>query len=152
MANLTSSKLVVNLTHQCITLPNNGAAMRDTILVIDDSPSMRAITKMALAHLLHPMVEAENSTKALQMLAAGQVVLILSDVNMLGLSGIDLLKQVKADANSRAIPFVLLPTEGSKDMLEQGRAYGAKARIVKSFKTDSLLATVEKNFDCMVVH
>ena len=126
--------------------------MRDTILVIDDSASMRAVTKMALAHLGHPVVEAENATKAMQLLAGGQIGLILSDVNMPGLSGIDLLKKVKGDANLRAIPFVLLTTEGSKDMLEQGRAYGAKAWIVKPFKTDSLVTTVEKIFDSMVVH
>lgn len=118
--------------------------MNKAILVVDDSASMRAVTKMALAHLGVPLIEACNGTEALSKMQLTPTALVISDINMPGISGLEMLRQMKLDSRLKFIPVVMLTTEGSATQLEQGRALGAKAWIVKPFTADSLIATVQK--------
>lgn len=113
------------------------------ILVIDDSISIRSVSKMALAHLGRPIIEAADGAEALELLRQQSVALIISDINMPHMSGLELLKRVKKDETLEHIPFVMLTTEGSRDAVAQARAFGARAWIMKPFKTADLVATVE---------
>lgn len=118
--------------------------MDKTILIVDDSAAMRAVTKMALAHLGLPIIEACNGAQALTTMQATLPALVISDINMPGISGIELLRQMKVDNQLRHVPMLMLTTEGSQSELAQGKALGATAWMVKPFTVDSLLALVQK--------
>lgn len=118
--------------------------MSKSILIVDDSASMRAVTKMALAHLGLPLVEASNGADALAKMQLTPVSLVISDINMPGIDGLEMLRQMKANARLKFVPVIMLTTEGCQAQIEQGRAFGAKAWIVKPFKADALIAAVQK--------
>lgn len=126
--------------------------MNPSILVIDDSAAIRAVTKMAIAHLGVPVLEANSGEQALEVLRHNSVALILSDVNMPGVSGLELLKRIKAEPALQGIPFVLVTTEASREMMEQGRAGGAKGWITKPFRNDALVQTVQHFLGSQLVH
>jgi two-component system chemotaxis response regulator CheY len=118
--------------------------MSNAILIVDDSAAMRAVTKMTLAHLGLPLLEAKNGVEALSKMQEVPTALVISDINMPGISGLELLRQMRVDGQLRHIPVVMLTTEGNQTQLEQGRKLGAKAWIVKPFTADSLIAVVQK--------
>lgn len=114
-----------------------------TILVVDDSASMRAVVRFTLEGGGCKAIEACDGEEALTMLSA-EVRLVLTDLNMPRMDGIELVKRIRANPQFRGIPIVMLTTE-SQDMRKQaGRAAGATAWIVKPFKPEQLLAVVKK--------
>lgn len=118
--------------------------MNKAILIVDDSASMRAVTKMALAHLGVPLLEAADGAEALAKMQLTPTGLVISDINMPGMDGLEMLRQMKADPRLKFIPVIMLTTEGCQAQIEKGRAFGAKAWIVKPFKSDALTAAVQK--------
>ena len=91
------------------------------------------------------MIEAVDGRDGLtQRDKAGEVHLIVSDVNMSNMDGITFVTQVKAHPRRRFTPVVVLTTEGQDTKKEQGRAAGAKAWIVKPFNPPQLLDVVSK--------
>ncbi len=119
--------------------------MAKTILIVDDSGSLRTVVRLALQRAGYDVLEAEDGVDALQKLdGAGKVHLIISDVNMPRMDGIAFVTQVKQHARHRFTPVVMLTTEGQDAKKEQGRAAGAKAWIVKPFNPPQLLDAVSK--------
>lgn len=114
------------------------------ILIVDDSAAIRTVTKLALAHLGADLVEAVDGEQALEVLATRQFSLVISDVNMPKLSGLDLLGRLRQDARWKFLPVIMLTTEGCKTEIDKGRALGARAWITKPFKADVLVDTVQK--------
>lgn len=119
--------------------------MAKTILIVDDSSSLRTVVKLALQRAGYAVLEAGDGVQALAALeAAGKVHLIVSDVNMPNMDGITFVTRVKQHPRHKFVPVVMLTTEGQDAKKEQGRAAGAKAWIVKPFNPPQLLDAVAK--------
>ena len=119
--------------------------MPKTILIVDDSESLRLVVKLALTRAGYQVAEAEDGKRALAQLdALPKVHLIVSDVNMPNMDGITFVTHVKKHPRHKFAPVVMLTTEGQDAKKEQGRAAGAKAWIVKPFSPPQLLDAVAK--------
>ena len=118
--------------------------MAKKILLVDDSASIRQVAGIALRRAGYETVEAANGKEALGLLDGNKLNLIISDVNMPVMNGIEFLKAVKAHPTSKFTPVVMLTTEAGDDLKQQGRAAGAKAWIVKPFQPQTLLDAVAK--------
>jgi len=119
--------------------------MAKTILIVDDSASMRTVVKLTLTRAGYDVLEAGDGQEGLAALEkAGKVNLIVSDVNMPNMDGITFVSHVKQHARHKFTPVVMLTTEGQDAKKEQGRAAGAKAWIVKPFNPPQLLDAVSK--------
>ena len=119
--------------------------MAKTILIVDDSISLRTVVKIALERAGYVVVEAADGVQALAALdKAGKVNLIVTDVNMPNMNGIELLTKVKQHARHKFVPVIMLTTESQSEKKEQGRLGGAKAWIVKPFDPPQLLDAVSK--------
>jgi two-component system chemotaxis response regulator CheY len=119
--------------------------MAKTILIVDDSSSLRTVVKLALVRAGYEVLEAGDGVQGLtQLEAAGKVHLIVSDVNMPNMDGIAFVTRVKQHPRHKFTPVVMLTTEGQDARKEQGRAAGAKAWIVKPFNPPQLLDAVSK--------
>ncbi len=119
--------------------------MAKTILIVDDSSSLRTVVKMSLVRAGYDVIEAGDGNEGLSQLdKAGKVHLIVSDVNMPNMDGISFVTEVKKHARHRFTPVVMLTTEGQDAKKEQGRAAGAKAWITKPFNPPQLLDAVSK--------
>lgn len=119
--------------------------MAKTILIVDDSSSLRTLVRMALTRAGYEVLEAGDGQEALQALdRAARVHLVVCDVNMPRMDGISFVTQVKQHPKHRFIPVVMLTTEDEGASRERGRQAGAKAWMVKPFKPPQLLDTVSK--------
>ncbi|GAB7532903.1 response regulator [Pseudomonas sp. 3A(2025)] len=118
--------------------------MAKTVMIVDDSSSMRQLVRMSLTGAGHQVIEASDGQDALNKLTGQKVNLIISDVNMPNLDGIGLVKAVKARPEYRFTPIIMLTTESEQSKKAEGQAAGAKAWIVKPFQPQQLLAAVEK--------
>ena len=119
--------------------------MSKTILIVDDSLSLRTVVRMALERAGYAVLEASDGRQGLAQLdKGGKVNLIVSDVNMPNMNGIEFVTEVKKHPKHRFLPVIMLTTENQRDKMEQGRAAGAKAWIVKPFDPPQLLDAVSK--------
>ena len=118
--------------------------MSKTIMIVDDSASVRQVVGLTLRGAGYTVIEGCNGKDALAKLTGGKVHLIVSDVNMPEMDGIALVKAVKALPAYRFTPVLMLTTESGEDKKREGQAAGARAWIVKPFKPDTLLAAVQK--------
>ncbi|OMH32142.1 response regulator [Motiliproteus sp. MSK22-1] len=115
-----------------------------TILAVDDSTTLRQMVTMTLKSSGHQVIEATNGKEALQAAQGKQVDLVLSDVNMPIMDGITLVKELRKISSYRLTPILMLTTESSADMKQQGKSAGATGWLVKPFSPDKLLATVKR--------
>ena len=118
--------------------------MAKKILLVDDSASIRQVAGIALRRAGYETVEAANGKEALGLLDGNKLNLIISDVNMPVMNGVEFLKAVKQHPTSKFTPVVMLTTEAGDDLKAQGKAAGAKAWIVKPFQPQTLLDAVSK--------
>lgn len=119
--------------------------MSKTILIVDDSTSLRLVVKLALERAGYTVIEGGDGREGLARLeAAGKVNLIVSDVNMPNMDGIEFVTRVKQHPRHKFTPVIMLTTEGQDAKKEAGRAAGAKAWIVKPFNPPQLLDAVSK--------
>jgi len=115
-----------------------------TIMVIDDSTSMRALVKMTLATAGHVIVEAVDGLDALDKVSRGKVDVFLCDVNMPRLDGLALVKRLRALPASKFTPILMLTTETDAEKKKIAKEAGATGWLVKPFQPDQLLATIKK--------
>jgi two-component system, chemotaxis family, chemotaxis protein CheY len=121
--------------------------MAKTILMVDDSASLRAVVNIALTGAGYEVIEAGHGKDALDKLArlgGKKVHLIISDVNMPVMDGIEFVTQVKQNPAFKFTPIIMLTTEGQEAAKEKGRAAGAKAWMVKPFNPAQMLGAVSK--------
>ena len=114
------------------------------ILAVDDSTSLRQMVAFTLKQAGHEVVEASDGRDALQKARGGRVDLVLSDVNMPGMDGISLVKELRMLPSYKFTPILMLTTESSPEKKQEGKAAGATGWIVKPFSPDQLLATVKR--------
>ncbi len=117
--------------------------MTPTILVADDSRFVRRQVAMALASAGYQVLEAVDGDDALRQITP-DIALIICDLNMPGMSGMELLERLHASPTLSAVPFVMLTTEGRPHMYERAKALGAKAWLIKPFKPELLMAAIDK--------
>ena len=118
--------------------------MAKTIMIVDDSASIRMVVGIALRRAGYDVIEAKDGKDALDKLTAQKVHLIISDVNMPVMDGISFVKAVKQLANYRFTPIIMLTTESDESKKREGQAAGAKAWVVKPFKPEQMLGAVQK--------
>jgi len=118
--------------------------MTKTIMIVDDSASMRQVIGIALKGEGYTVIEGRDGKDALSKLTGQKVHLIISDVNMPVMDGITFLKEVKQLPNYKFTPILMLTTESEESKKREGQAAGARAWMVKPFKSDQLLSAVQK--------
>ena len=117
------------------------------ILIVDDSRIMRKILKKSFTlsgFEVGSCLEAGNGREALDILNSCMVDLILADLNMPVMNGMDMIKALRKDEKRREIPVVLVTTQGSQPYLDEAYALGVKAYIQKPFSPELLRDTCSR--------
>jgi len=115
--------------------------MAYNILIVDDSQTMRKIIQKSVllsGFELGKCWEAGNGQEALDMLNSQMVDLILADLNMPVMNGLEMLRELQKDEKRRGIPVVLITTEGSEKRLEEAYTLGIKGYIQKPFHPEMI--------------
>jgi len=113
------------------------------VMVIDDSLMVRKQVASALKSLGYAVVEAVDGLDAHEKLAATPgIALIVCDVNMPRMNGIEFLERMRAQGS--AVPVVMLTTEGQPELIQRAKSLGARGWLVKPFKPEFLAATARK--------
>lgn len=115
-----------------------------TILAVDDSASMRQMVTFTLKGAGFDVIEAVDGVEALGKAQGASVDLVLTDVNMPNMDGIQLVKELRTLPNFKFTPMLMLTTESAGDKKAQGKAAGATGWIVKPFNPDQLLNTIKR--------
>lgn len=115
-----------------------------TILTVDDSASVRQMVSFTLKNEGFSVIEALDGVDGLEKLADTRVNMILTDLNMPRMDGLDFIRQVRRTNSCRFIPIVMLTTESQTDKKTEGKAAGATGWIIKPFKPQQLVAVVKK--------
>ena len=117
------------------------------VLVVDDFATMRRIVKNILVQLgFKNIVEADDGTSALEVLQKEKIDLIISDWNMPKMTGLDLLKTVRADSKLAATPFIMVTAEAQQDNIIAAVKAKVSQYIVKPFTADTLAEKMGKIF------
>ncbi len=118
--------------------------MAKTILVVDDSISMRQMVGYTLKQAGFAVLEGGNGQEGLSRLDAQRVDMIITDLNMPVMDGIAFIRQIRSRAGTKGIPVLMLTTESQDSKKQEGRAAGATGWIVKPFHPEKLLATIAR--------
>ena len=118
--------------------------MTKTIMVVDDSLSVRQMMSFTLGNAGYEVVEAEDGKDALDKLSGLQVNMIVTDLNMPNVNGIDLIRSVRSKSEHKYIPIVVLTTESHESRKRESKEAGATGWITKPFKPDQLIGVIEK--------
>jgi two-component system chemotaxis response regulator CheY len=117
------------------------------ILAADDSASMRQMVTFTLKGAGFDVVEAVDGVDALAKAKSGSFDLVLSDVNMPNMDGIELVKNLRTLPNYKFTPILMLTTESGTNKKMEGKQAGATGWIVKPFNPDQLLNTIKRVLD-----
>lgn len=117
------------------------------ILIVDDFSTMRRIIKNLLRDLgFNNTAEADDGTTALPMLKTGQFQFLVTDWNMPGMQGIDLLKAVRAEENIKTLPVLMVTAEQKREQIVAAAEAGVNGYIVKPFTAATLKEKIDKIF------
>ncbi len=119
---------------------------RKTVLVVDDNPGLVRLV-VSILQDEHDLVLAYSGEEALERLAKEHVDLVVSDVMMPGISGLELCRRIKSDPRTEALPVILLTARGGTDQKVQGLEHGADDYIGKPFDPEELRARVRSLFE-----
>jgi two-component system chemotaxis response regulator CheY len=119
--------------------------MATKVLIVDDSHTVRQQVGGVLGQAGYEIVEAADGHEALVAMGRHRdVALVICDVNMPGMNGIDLLLLLKREPKNAALSVIMLTTEGQPSLIKRAKEAGARGWLVKPFKPDQLVATVRK--------
>lgn len=119
------------------------------ILIVEDSPTMRSLLTSSLEELegVVKITEACSGFEALRQLPRGTYDLVVTDINMPDINGLELVSFVKSNASYRDIPLIIVSTESSERDRDKGLELGADAYLVKPFEPDALRDLVRELLD-----
>ncbi|MDZ4181009.1 MAG: response regulator [Coriobacteriia bacterium] len=120
--------------------------LRDAI-VIDDSKTMRTLISFALTGFSDSSCQirqAANGVEGLERLAEATPDLIVVDINMPEMNGLEFIENVRRDPSKRKLPIVVITTEGSDEDIRRGMQAGATEYLVKPFQPQKLFAIIER--------
>ncbi|HZP86030.1 MAG TPA: response regulator [Burkholderiales bacterium] len=118
--------------------------MPKTVLTVDDSASIRQMVAFTLSSAGYQVVEAVDGQDGLEKAKSRSVDLVLTDQNMPRMDGLSLIKSLRALPQYKSAPILVLTTEASDTMKQQGKAAGATGWLVKPFDPPKLLEVVKK--------
>ncbi|HEY2510533.1 MAG TPA: response regulator [Polyangiaceae bacterium] len=119
--------------------------MSKKIVIVDDSRTARQQVRSALADVGYDVIEAVDGTDGLSKIKGHlDASLVICDVNMPNLNGLDMLAALRAEQPKAVMPVIMLTTEAQPELLQQAKQRGAKGWIVKPFKPEMLVAAVRK--------
>jgi len=110
-------------------------------LIVDDSSVMRKIVERALRQAgleLEQVLEAGNGAAALELLRSNKVDLVLSDINMPVMNGLEFIRQLSSMENARGVPVIMITTEAGESQVAQAISWGARGYIRKPFTPDQI--------------
>jgi len=115
------------------------------ILVVDDFSTMRRIVKNCLQEIGYTdITEADDGNTALPMLQAGSFDFLITDWNMPGMPGLDLLKAVRADARLGKMPVLMLTAEAKREQIIEAAQAGVSGYVIKPFTAATLKEKIDK--------
>jgi two-component system chemotaxis response regulator CheY len=117
--------------------------MSKVILTVDDSASIRQMVGFTLSDAGYTVIEAVDGRDALAKLT-GSVNLVITDLNMPNLDGIELIRNLRANPACKGLPIIMLTTESCESRKQEGKAAGATGWIVKPFTRQQMLAVVKR--------
>ena len=118
------------------------------ILIVDDFSTMRRIIKNLLRDLgFTNTAEADDGTSAMPMLENGQFDFVITDWNMPGMTGIELLKAIRADDRLKSLPILMVTAEAKRDQIIAAAQAGVNGYVVKPFTAAALQEKIEKIFE-----
>lgn len=119
--------------------------MGKRVLIVDDSATIRQQVRLTLSRAGFDVVEAADGVEGKERIGSDdQIVVVICDVNMPRMNGIDMVAAVKSDPAHALLPIVMLTTEAKPELMQKAKSHGAKAWIVKPFKPELLTAAVTK--------
>lgn len=117
-----------------------------TILTVDDSPSIRQMLTYVLTSNGYEVIEASDGEEGLALAKSRRADLVLTDQNMPRMDGITLIKALRRLPEYQKVPIMMLTTESSQALKQQGRDAGATGWMVKPFDPDKLLEMLRRAF------
>ena len=114
------------------------------ILIVDDSVSIRKMVKFALETAEHNVVEATDGKTGLAEAQQQHYDIIVTDVNMPNMDGIELTRNLRTLPNYKYTPIIMLTTEAMEEKKAEGKAAGVTGWILKPFQPNKLIAVVNK--------
>lgn len=117
-------------------------------MIVDDSATFRKLLDNMLREAGYEVVEASDGEEALEKISVSVVDMVITDLTMPGMNGIELVREIRKREDYRSAPIILLTTEGQKERMEEGRQAGANGWIVKPFEPEELLSVIGKLLPC----
>ncbi len=114
------------------------------VLTVDDSRTILAMLHHTLSNAGFEVLQAEDGQQGLDVLANEKVDVVITDINMPVMDGIQFIRQVRASGRHNSLPILILTLETSQDKRDQGRAAGGTGWIVKPFDPDKLISVIHK--------
>ena len=114
------------------------------VLTVDDSRTILAMLHHTLSNAGFEVLQAEDGQKGLDVLASEDVDVVITDINMPVMDGIEFIKHVRASGEHNSLPILILTTESSDQMKQAGRAAGATGWLVKPFDPNKLIEVIQK--------
>jgi len=115
--------------------------MSFNVLIVDDSNAMRSVIRKIISisgFHMDKCLEAENGAEALKVLSSEWVDVIISDINMPVMSGLEMLERLSKDELFKNIPVIMISTEGSEERIKESFSLGARGFIKKPFVPEDL--------------
>ena len=113
-------------------------------LVVDDSATIRNFVTATLEHAGYEVSTAKSGLEALKILPTTSFHLVVTDVNMPDINGLDLVRFVRNSATHKSTPLIIISTDGRERDRDRGMALGASAYLVKSFPPETLIELAKK--------
>lgn len=118
--------------------------MKKTILIADDSESVREVVSFTLENAGYKVLVGQDGEDALKFLNGEEIHLVVTDLHMPKMDGITLIKNIRSNPSYQNIPILFLTTESQASKKDEAKAAGATGWIVKPFVPEKLLTTIQK--------
>jgi len=115
-----------------------------TILFVDDSVSIRMLVKMILEEAGYQIIMSEDGKDALSLLDGRTIDLVITDLHMPRMNGLELIKEIRKHQNYRFVPILFLTTETKPELKQEAKVAGATGWITKPFDRDKFLHIIKK--------
>lgn len=125
--------------------------MPKTILTVDDSSSVRQMVGFTLREAGYEVIEASDGKDALSKMTGKPINLVITDLNMPNMDGIELIKSIRKNPIHKFLPILMLTTESQESKKIEGKQAGATGWIVKPFKQEQLLEVIKKGFGIILI-
>lgn len=118
--------------------------MAKTFLIVDDSAAIRHLVSFTMKEAGYEVFVAESGRNAIMKLIASKIDMIVTDLNMPDMDGIELIRKIRLMPDYKFTPILMLTTEAQEEKKREGKQAGASGWIVKPFSSQQLLEVVKK--------